>query len=161
MGERFEKSRKDVTENRESFASIERDKDILSREFAPLAGLSELSALLDDEVAEAVDRVSVAGEENSQRLEQETEQTEKQRDQIAENIDRELEKLRAGMDKLQEMGQIGFGAGAIDRGMGEYAKQSERFRQLLEELGVSAGDQRPAGSAGGAGGGSERRGRGP
>lgn len=52
MGQRYEKSKKNVSENKKTLEKLRSDKDTLQNEYAPLSLLDSIQGLLDDEATD-------------------------------------------------------------------------------------------------------------
>lgn len=135
MGQRYEKNRKNVGENKEKRENLRSDRDTLKREYAPMSLLEGLEHLLDDEASDSIRRVRAVGEQESSRLESETDAAEAEKRSIADEIRGEIAKLDRGAEKLRRTGKIEFGKSAVEQARAEYKKQIEKFNSLLGELG--------------------------
>lgn len=138
MGQRYEKSKKSVSENRTTFEKLSSERETLKNEYAPLSLLDSVQSMLEDETSEAIQGVRTVGEFESQRIETETDTAEKEKKQITSEIDTEISKLNAGLEKLRKTGKIEFGKKAIEQSSQEYKKQIEKFKKLIGELGDSS-----------------------
>lgn len=145
MGQRYEKSKKNVSENKKTLERLHTDKDTLQNEYASLSLLDSIQGLLDDEATDAIQGVKAVGEFESQRIESETDTAEEEKKQIAGEINSEIAKLNSGLEKLRKSGNIEFGRKAVEQSGQEYKKQIDKFRDLLGELGDAGAI---AGSAG-------------
>ena len=114
MGQRYEKSKKNVSENKKTLERLHSDKDTLQNEYAPLSLLDSIQGLLDDEATDAIQDVRAVGEVESQRIEAETDTAEGQKRQISGEIRSEISKLNAGLEKLRRSGNIEFGKRAVE-----------------------------------------------
>lgn len=139
MGQRYEKSKKNVSENKKTLERLHSDKDTLQNEYTPLSLLDSIQGLLDDEATDAIQGVRAVGELESQRIESETDTAEGQKRQISGEIQSEISKLNAGLEKLRRSGNIEFGKRAVEHGSQEYKKQIDKFKALIGELGESNG----------------------
>lgn len=135
MGQRYEKNRKSVSENKQTLERLHTDKDTLQKEYAPLSLLESIQGLLDDEATDAIQGVKAVGEFESQRIESETDTAEEEKQQITGEINSELAKLNAGLEKLRKSANIDFGRNAIEQSSKEYKRQIDKFKALLGELG--------------------------
>ncbi len=135
MGQRYEKSKKNVSENKKTLERLHSDKDTLQNEYAPLSLLDSIQGLLDDEATDAIQGVRAVGELESQRIESETGAAEEGKKQITGEINSEIAKLNAGLEKLRRSGDIEFGKKAVEQSSQEYKKQIDKFKSLIEELG--------------------------
>lgn len=135
MGQRYEKSKKNVSENKTTLERLNFDKETIQNEYAPLSLLESIRSLLDDEVTDAIQDVRNAGELESQRIESETDAAEEEKKQITDEINSELAKLNAGLEKLRSSGDIKFGKRAVEQSNQEYRKQIDKFKSLIGELG--------------------------
>ena len=140
MGQRYEKNKKNVSENKETLERLHSDKDTLQNEYAPLSLLDSIQGLLDDEATDAIQGVRTVGELETQRIESETDTAEEEKKQITGEINSEIAKLNAGLEKLRKSGNIEFGKKAVEQSSQEYKKQIDKFNSLLGELGEHASD---------------------
>ena len=148
MGQRYEKSKKNVSENKQTLERLHTDRDTLRNEYAPLSLLDSIQGLLDDEASDAVQGVRAVGEFESQRIESETDTAEEEKRQITGEINGEIAKLNAGLEKLRRSGDIEFGKSAVEQSSQEYKKQIDKFKSLIGELGEQASDGGSSGSGG-------------
>ncbi len=146
MGQRYEKSKKNVSENKKTLERLHSDKDTLQNEYAPLSLLDSIQGLLDDETNDAIQGVKAVGELESQRIESETDTAEEEKREISGEIQSEISKLNAGLEKLRKSGNIEFGRKAVEQSSQEYKKQVEKFRALLGELGDAGAISSSAGA---------------
>lgn len=140
MGKRYEKSKKNVSDNKQTLERLRTDKDALQNEYAPLSLLDSIQGLLDDEASDAIQGVRATGELESQRIESETDTAEEEKKQIAGEINSEIAKLNAGLEKLRRSGNIEFGKKAVEQSSQEYKKQIDKFKSLIGELGEYSSD---------------------
>lgn len=145
MGQRYEKSKKNVSENKKTLERLHSDKDTLQNEYASLSLLDSIQGLLDDEATDAIQVVRNVGEIESQRIESETNTAEEEKKQITGEINGEIAKLNAGLEKLRKSGNIEFGKRAVEQSSQEYKKQIDKFKSLIGELGEHASDIGAAG----------------
>lgn len=115
MGQRYEKSKKNVSDNKQTLERLHGDKDTLHNEYAPLSLLDSIQGMLDDEATDAIQGVRIVGELESQRIESETGTAENEKSQIVGDIDSEIAKLNAGLEKLHRSGNIEFGKAAVEQ----------------------------------------------
>lgn len=148
MGQRYEKSKKNVSENKKTLERLHSDKDTLQNEYAPLSLLDSIQGLLDDEATDAIQGVRAVGEVESHRIESETDTAEEEKKQITGEINSEIAKLNAGLEKLRRSGNIEFGKRAVEQSSQEYKKQIDKFKSLIGELGGHAADGGASGSSG-------------
>lgn len=134
MGQRYEKNRKSVSENKQTLERLQTDKDTLQQEYAPLHLLDGIQNLLDDEATDAIQGVRAVGEFESQRIESETDTAEKEKQAIIGDINNEIAKLNAGLEKLRRSGIVEFGKKEIEKSIVEYKKQIDSFQKLIEDL---------------------------
>lgn len=139
MGQRYEKSKKNVSENKKTLERLHSDKDTLQNEYAPLSLLDSIQNMLDDEATDAIQGVRAVSELESQRIESETDTAEEEKKQIVGEINSEISKLNAGLEKLRRSGNIEFGKRAVVQSSQEYKKQIDKFKALIGELGESNG----------------------
>ena len=140
MCQRYEKSKKNVSENKQTLERLHTDRDTLRNEYAPLSLLDSIQGLLDDEASDAVQDVRAVGEFESQRIESETDTAEEEKKQITGEINSEIAKLNAGLEKLRRSGNIEFGKRAVEQSSQEYKKQIDKFKSLIGELGENTSD---------------------
>lgn len=148
MGQRYEKNRKSVGENKEKRENLRSNRDTLKREYAPMSLLEGLEHLLDDEASDSIRRVRAVGEQESARLDSETDAAEAEKRSIADEIRGEIAKLDRGAEKLRRTGKIEFGKSAVEQARAEYQKQIDQFKKLMEELGVQAPEHSGSASGG-------------
>ena len=134
MGQRYEKSKKNVTENKQTLEKLNSDKETLQNEFAPLSNLDGILSILEDETYEAVNDVKTVGIQESNRIESETNTTEKEKQQIISEIQSEISKLNDGLEILNRIAINEFGSHSIDNSRLEYTKQIDGLKALIEEL---------------------------
>lgn len=135
MGQRYEKSKKNVSENKQTLERLHTDRDTLQNEYTPLSLLDSIQGLLDDEASDAVQGVRAVGEFESQRIESETDAAEEEKKQISGEINGEIAKLSSGLEKLRKSANIDFGRNAVEQSSKEYKRQIDKFKALLGELG--------------------------
>ncbi|MCM1104456.1 MAG: hypothetical protein NC409_10165 [Clostridium sp.] len=140
MGQRYEKSKKNVSDNKQTLERLRSDKDTLHNEYSPLSLLDSIRGLLDDEASDAIQGVRAAGEFESQRIKSETDTAEKEKNQITGEINNEIAKLSVGLEKLRRSGNIEFGKRAAEQSSREYQKQIDKFKRLIGELGEHVSD---------------------
>lgn len=140
MGKRYEKSKKNVSDNKQTLERLHTDRDTLQNEYATLSLLDSIHGLLDDEATDAIRQVELVGEAESQRLESETDTAEKEKEQIAGEINNEIAKLNAGLEKLRQANGLEFGKKAVEQSSQEYKKQINKFKILMGELGEHVSD---------------------
>lgn len=148
MGQRYEKSKKNVSENKKTLERLHSDKDTLQNEYAPLSLLDSIQGLLDDEAKDAIQGVRAVGELESQRIESETDTAEEEKRQITGEINSEIAKLNAGLEKLRRSGNIEFGKRVVEQSSQEYKKQIDKFKSLIGELREHTSDGGASGSNG-------------
>lgn len=153
MGKRYERNKKNVSENKNTLERLHTDRETLQNEYAPLSLLESIQGLLDDEATEAIQGVRAVGELESKRIESETDTAEEEKKQITGEINSEIEKLNAGLEKLRRSGNIEFGKRAVEQSSQEYKKQIDKFKSLISELGESTSDSNSSGEAISEGGG--------
>lgn len=140
MGQRYEKSKKNVADNKQTLERLRTDKDTLQNEYAPLSLLDSIQGLLDDEASDAIHGVKAVGEYESQRIESETDTAEEEKEQVVGEINQEIAKLNAGLEKLRRASGLEFGKKAVEQSSVEYKKQIDKFKSLLGELGEHTSD---------------------
>lgn len=135
MGQRYEKNKQNVSENKKTLEQLREDKDTIRNEYTPLRLLDSIQDLLDDEASEAIGEVQNVGEFENQRIDSETEVANEEKKQIADEINSEIVKLNSGLEKLRQTNGIEFGKSAVEKSSQEYKKQIDRFKDLIGELG--------------------------
>lgn len=135
MGQRYEKNKQNVSENKKTLEQLREDKDTIRNEYTPLRLLDSIQDLLDDEASEAIGEVQNVGEFENQRIDSETEVANEEKKQIADEINSEIVKLNSGLEKLRQTNGIEFGKSAVEKSSQEYKKQIEHFKDLIGELG--------------------------
>lgn len=144
MGRRYEKNKRNVSENKQTLEKLHSDKDTLQNEYTPLSLLDSIQGLLDDEATDAIQSVRAVGEIESQRLDAETSSAEEEKKQIAGEINAEIAKLNAGLEKLRRTGSIEFGKSAVEKGNRDYKIQIDKLKALKAELLESKDDFSPS-----------------
>ena len=134
MGVRYEKGRKNVSENKKAFETLNEQKSILGQEYEPLQSIEALQQQLDDDVFCAVEGVKQVGQVEGQKIEQGLGAAEKEKEQISNELSGEIAKLNSGLEKLKVANGIQFGVGALEKASSDYKKQIEKFKALKEEL---------------------------
>lgn len=140
MGKRYERNKKNVSENKNTLERLHTDRETLQNEYAPLSLLESIQGLLDDEATEAIQGVRAVGELESKRIESETDTAEEEKKQITSEINSEIAKLNAGLEKLRRSGSIEFGKKAVEQSSQEYKKQIDKFKSLISEMGEHVSD---------------------
>jgi ElaB/YqjD/DUF883 family membrane-anchored ribosome-binding protein len=138
VGKRYEKSKKDVSENRQTLERLGEEGKTLREEYAPLSLLDSIQNMLDDEASDAIQEVKSVGDTESQRIETETGTAEEEKREIAGEINSEIAKLNSGLEKLKQANSIEFGRKAVEQSSQEYKRQIDRFKALMGELGEDA-----------------------
>lgn len=134
MGVRYEKGRKNVSENKKTFETLNEQKSILEQEYAPFQSIEALQQQLDNDVFDAVEDVKQVGQVEGQKIEQELGEAEKEKEQISNELSGEIAKLNSGLEKLKGANGVQFGSSAIEKASIDYKKQIEKFKALKEEL---------------------------
>lgn len=147
MGQRYEKNKKNVSENKRTVERLGNEKTVLKNEFASMSLLEGLQGLLDDEVSESIQDVKGVETVETERIESEANTAEQEKQQIAHEINDEIAKLNAGLEKLRKSGKFDFGKRAIEKSTKEYRKQIDKFKDLMGELGERISDSSAAGEA--------------
>lgn len=140
MGQRYEKNKKNVSENKRTVERLGNEKTTLKNEFASMSLLEGLQGLLDDEVSESIQDVKGVETVETERIESEANTAEQEKQQIAHEISDEIAKLNAGLEKLRKSGKFDFGKKAIEKSTQEYRKQIDKFKDLMGELGERISD---------------------
>ncbi len=135
MGKNYENKRRDVGEAREESDRIRSDQTVLKNEYSLLDTINDMLSDVDDEVAETVRDVSDVGEREDSRLNEEHDENEEEKRRIAGEIDDEIDKLRSGMSTLESMRDNPFGKKSVEQARKDYQEQSQKYEQLLNELG--------------------------
>lgn len=134
MGQRYEKNKTGVFENKETRRRIGEERKTLSEEFASLQELSEMIDSLDDDIAGSVRELENAEANETERLSSEQEQADAEKDKITADINAEIEKLEAGVSKLDQLRSFEFGQKSADAAERTYKSEISRFKELLDEL---------------------------
>lgn len=147
MGQRYEKNKKNVSENKQTVERLGNEKNVLKNEFASMSLLEGLQGLLDDEVSESIQDVKGVETVETERIESEASTAEQEKQQIAHEINDEIAKLNAGLEKLRKSGKFDFGKKAVEKSTQEYRKQIDKFKDLMGELGERISDNSASGGA--------------
>lgn len=134
MGQRLEKNRNNVSENKETRRRISEEGKNLSEEFAPLQELSGMIDSLDDDIADSVRKLEMVQVTESERLVSEQEQADAEKERITEDINSEINKLDAGVSKLDQLQSFEFGQKSVDAAEKTYRTEISQFKELLAEL---------------------------
>ena len=134
MGQRYEKNRNNVSENKETRRRINEESRILSEEFASLHELSGMIDSLDDDVVDSVRELEAVKEAENNRLVSEQEQADSEREKITADINAEIDKLDAGASKLDQLRSFEFGQKSVDAAEKTYKSEISKFKELLDEL---------------------------
>lgn len=154
MGQRYEKNRNNVSENKETRRRINEESRILSEEFASLHELSGMIDSLDDDVVDSVRELEAVKEAENNRLVSEQEQADSEREKITADINAEIDKLDAGASKLDQLRSFEFGQKSVDAAEKTYKSEISKFKELLDELdddelqGFGSGGVESSGSGG-------------
>lgn len=134
MGQRYEKNKNSVSENRETRRRISEDGRILSEEFVSLQKLFVMIDSLDDDIVDSVRELENARVNETERLESEQEQADAEKRKITADINAEIDKLDAGVSKLDQLKSFEFGQRTIDAAEKKYRSEIAQFKELLDEL---------------------------
>ena len=141
MGQRYEKNRNSVSENRETRRRIGKEGRILSEEFASLQELSGMIDSLDDDIVESIREQETIQVTESERLISEQEQADAEKEKITVDINAEIDKLDAGISKLDQLRSFEFGQKAVESAEKAYRAEISQFKELLDELENSVDDK--------------------
>ena len=147
MGQRYEKNKKNVSENKHTVERLGNEKNVLKNEFSSMSLLEGLQGLLDDEISESIQDVKGVETVEIERIESEESTAEQEKKQIAHEINDEIAKLNAGLEKLRKSGKFDFGKKAVEKNTQEYRKQIDKFKDLMGELGERISDNSASGGA--------------
>ena len=134
MGQRYEKNKNSVSENRETRRRINEEGRTLSEEFASLQELSGMIDSLDDEIVDSVRELETVQTTETERLESEQEQADAEKEKITADINAEIDKLDAGVSKLDQLRSFEFGQKSVDAAEKTYKSEISQFKELLDEL---------------------------
>lgn len=134
MGQRYEKNRNSVSENRETRRRINEEGRTLSEEFASLQELSGMIDSLDDDIVDSVRELETVQVAETERLVSEQEQADAEKEKITAEINTEIDKLDAGMSKLDQLRNFEFGQKSVDAAEKTYKAEISQFKELLDEL---------------------------
>lgn len=134
MGLRYERSRKNVSENVQVSERIKDDKETLKNEYSHMFELNSMLGELDCEVAQSIRSVDDVGKSEGYRLNEEQENTEKESERISDDIDDEIEKLNVGLKKLKSLEKYEYGKNGQKQVISEYQKQIQKFKEIKSQL---------------------------
>lgn len=134
MGQRLEKNRNNVSENKETRRRISEEGKTLSEEFASLQELSGMIDSLDDDIADSVRELETVQVTESERLVSEQEQADAEKEKITADINAEIDKLDDGVSKLDQLRSFEFGQKSVDAAEKTYKNEISQFKELLDEL---------------------------
>lgn len=134
MGQRYEKNRNSVSENKETRRRIGEEGKNLSEEFSSLQELSGMIDSLDDDIADSVRELEMVQVTESERLVSEQEQADAEKERITADINLEINKLDAGVSKLDQLQNFEFGQKSVDAAEKTYRTEISQFKELLDEL---------------------------
>lgn len=134
MGQRYEKNKNSVSENRETRRRISEEGRTLSEEFASLQELSGMIDSLDDDIADSVRELETVQTTETEKLESEQEQADAEKEKITADINAEIDKLDAGVSKLDQLRSFEFGQKSVDAAEKTYKSEISQFKELLDEL---------------------------
>ena len=134
MGQRYEKNRNSVSENKETRRRIGEEGKNLSEEFSSLQELSGMIDSLDDDIADSVRELEMVQVTESERLVSEQEQADAEKERITADINLEINKLDAGVSKLDQLQNFEFGQESVDAAEKTYRTEISQFKELLDEL---------------------------
>lgn len=134
MGQRYEKNKNSVSENRETRRRISEEGRTLSEEFVSLQELSGMIDSLDDDIVDSVRELETVQVNETERLESEQEQANAEKEKITADINAEIDKLDAGVSKLDQLRSFEFGQKSVDAAEKTYRSEISQFKELLDEL---------------------------
>jgi len=134
VGQRYEKNRNSVSENKETRRRIGEEGKNLSEEFSSLQELSGMIDSLDDDIADSVRELEMVQVTESERLVSEQEQADAEKERITADINLEINKLDAGVSKLDQLQNFEFGQKSVDAAEKTYRTEISQFKELLDEL---------------------------
>ena len=134
MGQRYEKNRNSVSENKETRRRIGEEGKNLSEEFSSLQELSGMIDSLDDDIADSVGKLEMVQVTESERLVSEQEQADAEKERITADINSEINKLDAGVSKLDQLQSFEFGQKSVEAAEKTYSTEISQFKELLDEL---------------------------
>lgn len=134
MGQRYEKNRNSVSENKETRRRIGEEGKNLSEEFSSLQELSGMIDSLDDDIADSVRELEMVQVTESERLVSEQEQADAEKERITADINLEINKLDTGVSKLDQLQNFEFGQKSVDAAEKTYRTEISQFKELLDEL---------------------------
>lgn len=134
MGQRYEKNRNSVSENKETRRRIGEEGKNLSEEISSLQELSGMIDSLDDDIADSVRELEMVQVTESERLVSEQEQADAEKERITADINLETNKLDAGVSKLDQLQNFEFGQKSVDAAEKTYRTEISQFKELLDEL---------------------------
>lgn len=140
MGQRYEKSRQNVSDNKRNLERLHKDKETLQNEYTPLEALEKIQSLMDDDVSDVVTDVKNVGNFENQHIDSETETVNEEKKEIASEINSEIAKLNSGLEKLRQTNGIEFGKNAVEKSSQEYKMQIEKFKALMDDLLSATGE---------------------
>ena len=134
MGQRYEKNRNSVSENKETRRRIGEEGKNLSEEFSSLQELSGMIDSLDDDIADSVRELEMVQVTESERLVSEQEQADAEKERVTADINLEINKLDAGVSKLDQLQNFELGQKSVDAAEKTYRTEISQFKELLDEL---------------------------
>lgn len=134
MGQRYEKNRNSVSENKETRRRIGEEGKNLSEEFSSLQELSGMIDSLDDDITDSVRELEMVQVTESERLVSEQEQADAEKERVTADINLEINKLDAGVSKLDQLQNFEFGQKSVDAAEKTYRTEISQFKELLDEL---------------------------
>lgn len=134
MGQRYEKNKNSVSENKENRRRISEEGRTLSEEFSSLQELSAMIDSLDDDIVDSVRELESVQIAETDRLASEQEQVDAEREKIASDINAEIDKLDAGVSKLDQLRSFEFGQKSVGEAAKTYRTEISEFKELLDEL---------------------------
>ncbi len=134
MGQRLEKNKNNVSENKETRRRISEVEKTLSEEFASLQELSGIIDSLDDDIVDSVRKLETVQVTETERIASEQEQADAEKEKITSEINTEIDKLDAGVSKLDQHRNFEFGQKSVDAAEKMYRTEISQFKELLDEL---------------------------
>ena len=151
MGQRYEKNRCSVSENKETRRRISEEQRTLSAEFASMQELFGMIDSLDDEIVDNVRELEAVQVSESERLVLEQEQADAEKEKITADINAEIDKLDAGVSKLDQLRGFEFGRRSTEAAERVYKTEISKFKELLDDLEASDDTMRESGGEASAG----------
>ena len=146
MGQRFERNKNNVSENKEIRRRIREEGKTLTEEFASLKELSGMIESLDDDIVDSIIELESVQLNETERIASEQEQSDSEKRKIEAEINKEIDKLDDGMSKLDQLHGFEFGQKSVDAAEKAYKTEISKFKELLDELENDESDGLESGS---------------